>query len=252
MNTELLFCVSIGVTRANKYFKTFLVDGNHDDPKRSEKESEGGVSLKKIDTTQEENEKDFSIDMERIGFLNEEEIKKAYTAKEMKDEWKYLNSELEKIGMEPVKRNPHAYSSYTKAAYASCMAKARLQLLDADEDFLEKRKTELWEKNDMKRMAKDRDFSRRVANELSNEFFCFRGVKAYEELKRDHSTQCYTFEVRRSNIRPPMNENLIIAGGNQQEQIVLDDSPSCDERRNANTTSARESLGGTNLFANMF
>ena len=66
LNKELVFCVSIGLGRLKEYFKTFLVDGDSDNPtKRSEKESDGGVSLKKIDTTKAEDEKDFNTNIKK-------------------------------------------------------------------------------------------------------------------------------------------------------------------------------------------
>ena len=57
LNTDLLFCVSTGTQRANEYFKVNLVDGDWNDPTRSEQECTGGVSLKKLETTLADDEK---------------------------------------------------------------------------------------------------------------------------------------------------------------------------------------------------
>ena len=154
LNKDLLFCVSTGSLQANEYFKTYLVEGEWDNPKRSEKESEGGVSLKKINTTLADNEEHFNIEMERVSFLRESDIKDSYTVKETKEEMAYLNTELKKFGEDEVKRDPCVYKTPSKASFACCMSKARLYLLDIDKDFVKKRKIEIFEKYDMQQMAK--------------------------------------------------------------------------------------------------
>ena len=104
LNPDLLFCVSTGTQRAKEYFKVHLVEGDWNDPKRSEKESAGGVCLRKIDTTLEDTKKEFTLDLRRIFLLKELEIKDAYTLNEMKDEFKFLNAELKKRDLPPVKK----------------------------------------------------------------------------------------------------------------------------------------------------
>ena len=75
LNTDLLFCVSTGTKRAKDYFKVYLVDGDWHDPSRSEKEKEGGVSLKKIEPTLAEGENYLTLNAKRVEFLETSEIK---------------------------------------------------------------------------------------------------------------------------------------------------------------------------------
>ena len=240
LNTDLLFCVSTGTMRASKYFETFLVDGNLNDPKRPEKESEGGVSLKKVETKVAEDEKDFHLEMERVCLLDMLQINDAYTVNEMKQEMKYLNAQLKKVGKKEVKRDTHVYKTPSKASFASCVAKARLELLDMDNDFVEKRKVDIFEKHDMKRMAKEREFSKKVDAELQNSFFCLKGVKEYEEMKNNESS--FSFSFRSKEIFE-----------NRAASIVMSDESDCEDnnRRKGsnNIDKTRESVGGTKLFA---
>ena len=248
LNKDLLFCISTGSRRLSKYFQTFLVDGKWEDSKRSEKESEGGVLLKKINTTLADDEEGFNIEMERITFLNDLDIKSAYTVKELKEELKFLNNELEKLGKEKVTKDPRKHpGQWNKNSYACCIATARLSLLDADKDFSEKRRTEIWEKHDMRRMSKEREFCKKVNAELNNPFFSFKGIKQYEDMKADNGNdQAFSVFKFRSSAASPTNENENENVGNN-DGIVLSDSD-CDED---SSNKARESIGGTHLFAGM-
>ena len=117
-------------------------------------------------------QKGHSIDLKRIFFLDSSEIQEAYSSAELKDELKFLNNELEKNKLPPCKRDTRVHSTWTKAAYASCISAARLQLLDLDPKWIENRKDEMWELNDMQRMSKERAYQERLESELENKFFC--------------------------------------------------------------------------------
>ena len=241
LNKELLFCVSIGFDRVKDYFKTYLEDRDWNDPKRSEKESGGGVSLKRLDTTKDADEKAFNVDMKRVLLLDATEIKDSYSVNELKDEMKFLNSELTKAGKEKVVKDNRVHKTYNKAAYAFCVAKARLQLLDNDKEWAEKRKQDLWEKHDMERLKRDRDYNARVENELRNKFFCLQGLKQYDEFKANQDCCFYFVNSQSTSIQTNENTNARDEGGT----IVFDDD---DE----NVVRGRVSLGATNLFDSLF
>ena len=161
-------------------------------------------------------------------------IQGTYTVNELKREMKYLNAQLRKNGKDEVKRDTQIYKNPTKASFACCVSRARHQLLDVDKDFIEKRKVEIFEEHDMIRMAKEREFSKRVDAELQNSFFCFKGVKEYEEMKNDNASCLFSF---RSNINA------------ENEGIVMSDSDNEDNTQNVCVDNTRESIGGTQLFA---
>lgn len=241
LNTDILFCVSTGTKRAKDYFQVNLVDGDWNDPKRSEKESEGGVSLKKIETTLAENEKEVSLDLKRIFFLKLEEIKGSYTLVELKDEFKFLNSELQKKGLKEVERDNRLYKTWTKAAYASCISAARLKLLDADSKWIENRKNDLWEKNDMRRMSKDREYQRKVEDELRNKFFSLQNTQKYIECNANvDDSHCYHFKLK----------NYVADVNEKTDGIVFADSDTDDEQQQAQRKQ-RDSMGGTDFFSVM-
>ena len=103
LNTDILFCVSTGTNRARDYFNVHLVEGEWSETRRSEKESAGGVSLKRLETTLAENEKEVSLDLKRIFFVDINKIKDSYSLIELKEELKYVNNELKKMDMDQMK-----------------------------------------------------------------------------------------------------------------------------------------------------
>ena len=90
----------------------------------------------------------------------------SYTLEEMKDEFKLLNNELKKRKLTEVKRDKRLHKKYNKAAYALCIGEARLELLNIDENWIEKRNDEMWEKSNMSCMSKVRIFKEKVKSEL--------------------------------------------------------------------------------------
>ena len=177
--------------------------------------------------------------------MDPKEIENAYIGKEMRGELKILNKELEKLGKDAVKKDPRVHRTWTKAAYASCISQARLQLLGHDGDFAEKRRTELWEEHDMRVMAKEREYNGKIDNELGNKFFCFKGVKKYDELKSNPDV-CFTFSRSIPSVINVSNEK----NNQQTTSIVFGDSDD-DENNNVMRKEGRESLGATDLFPNM-
>ena len=260
LNTDLLFCISTGLKRSKDYFETNLVLGDWNDPKRSEKESEGGVSLKKIDGTAAADEKDCALNEARVALLDVTEIKKAYTASELKDEFKLLNAELKKKGLPPVKKNNHAYpGAYNKAAYASCIASQRLQMMDLDENWIDKRKEDIWEKNDMRRMAKERDFTQRMKDELKNPFFCLNSTEKYNAFKTSELQQYSFIYKNEQEINNNNDDNgIVFSDGedNIEENRGSTNPTACQNQddhtiRQGAAKNSRISFGGTEIFKNL-
>jgi hypothetical protein len=178
LNTDLLFLVSQGTEIAEKYWKNFLVDGNWNDPSRPETK-DGGVSLKRIDSTMAAGDEQDDLELARIEYLDPDDIKKAYLLDELKLELKDLNNELVKNNLpEENKRDTSVYKSWSKAAFAKSISNARIKLLDIDADFLKKKKMDIWEENDMRKMTKERQFSEDVDTELDNAFFSLKNTQA--------------------------------------------------------------------------
>ena len=89
------------------------------------------------------------------------QIKDAYTSDELKVEMKKLNDELKALGEPEIERNKTVYPRLVKAAYADCVSKARLALLDLDEDWIEKKKDEILEQNDIRRKGKEQKYKKK-------------------------------------------------------------------------------------------
>ena len=89
------------------------------------------------------------------------QIKDACTSDELIVEMKKLNDELKALGEPEIKRDKRAYPRLVKAAYADCVSKAQLALLDLDEDWIEKKKDEILENNDMHRKGKEQKYKKK-------------------------------------------------------------------------------------------
>ena len=168
----------------------------------------------------------------------------------MKAELKFLNSELLKLKLPVVKRDRRVYKTWNKSAYASCIAKARLQLLDVDNNWIEKRKTEIWEQNDMHRMGKQRVFKEKVRSELENDFFCLRGTQNYKDCRDADESHYYCFSNEDNNT---MHENM---GAENDTDVIIfnDDSENDDDidmQPSQNQGNNRMSFGGTKLMGDL-
>ena len=228
LNTDILFCLSTGTNRAKEYFKRFLVDGEWSESTRSENESEGGVSLKKIDGTVAEDEKEFEIDVRRIEFLDVEAIKGAYIVDELKAELQKMNEELQALGKPPIERDTRVYKSWIKSAYATCVSNARLALLDVDSKWIEKKKNDILEGNDIRRKGKERLYKEKAQLELKNEFFALNNTDAYK--KCSVGAKCFCFAISTPpSIHHSDEDNLLPPGSVARGR-------------------SRISMGGTNLL----
>ena len=188
-----------------------------------------------------------TVNVERIFFLHVSKIKAAYTHSEMKDEFKFLNTELENRNIAPVKKDNRLYKTYTKDAYASCISEARLKLLDVDKNWIEKRKTDIWEENDMKRMSKERLFQGKVESELGKKFFSLKGTQKYDECNVSlDDSHCFFFNFKATS------ENNSTEHDANQNQLVFESDDENDDNSRAAVTRNRESIGGTCLMDCLF
>lgn len=190
LNTDILFLVSTGTKRSQKYYDTYKVKGNLNDASRSEKEEEGGVLLKKIDPTLYSEEQRQQVNEKRIQELDALQITKLYSSDEIREEYKFLNDELKKLKLPEVKRDTRVYKNWTKPAYALCISTARLRLLDHDKEWIDNRLKSIKETYDQELISKHERFIENVRSELRNDFFCFKETNTYKNFK-DRNIQYY-------------------------------------------------------------
>ena len=186
----------------------------------------------------------------------------AYKTTGLKDELKILNDELKKKNLPKVKRDTRVHKTWNKAVYASCISAARLQLLDVDKNWIENRKVELWESNDMQRMSKERVYQEKLKSELENKFFCLKDTQKYNEQRNANlnDLHCYTFNCPQSNENENESNNSMVdehAGSSQQIVFSSDDDDDTHdggietEEHQNNKNSKRDSMGGKDLLANL-
>ena len=167
-----------------------------------------------------------------IEYLDVDEIKGAYLLEELKDEVKKLNAELQRMGQGPAEIDPRLYKRKNKSVFAAKVSAARLKLLDIDSKWIEKRKIDILEQNDMRRRGKDRLFKGRAKNELSNDFFCLKNTHSYKEC--NDGVKSFSFESS--------SESLYF----DDDSIDLFSADHTGQQRNIRSN--RESLGGTNIL----
>ena len=186
LNPGFLFLYSTGMNRLRLYFETFYMQGDMSDPSRSE-DGDEGVTLAKVDPLLTKQNLRRAVDLKRISSLDVEYLKKkgVYKNDELIVELKELNVLLEAQGRARVK----VVGNRNKENLSTAVIDARKQLKELDNQFLERRETELQEKflND-DNITSD-DFSERVASELRLPFFSFTATSA----RANYDSKKYSF-----------------------------------------------------------
>lgn len=234
LNSELLFLVSSGTKVAERYWNHFLVDGNWNDPARPEKEN--GVPLERIKPTMAEMDETSNLHVDRVGFLDIGRIVGAYNARELKDELKFLNAELKKNDLEEVKKDNRVYKSYTKEALASCIVAARLKLDHLDREWMRKRKEDLWEANDMRRIFREGEFAQKSEAELENKFFSLEGTAPASDIE-----DTFNFELNGAAYEGAVARGATIIIQEDDEH----DAPPVNSRISIGATKLMETYGGS-------
>ncbi len=206
LNTDILFLVSTGTKRSQKYYDVYKVKGDLNEASRSENEEEGGVSLKQIDPTLFSEEQKQQLHEKRIKILDPLEIEALYSSDEIKKEYKFLNAELEKLGLPIPKRDTRVYKNWNKRAYAHCISTARLTLLDHDKKWIDNRLKNINDTYEQESISKHEGFMENVKAELRNDFFSFKETKTYKNFKDDNKQYCFVSSTAENN----NNKSIII------------------------------------------
>lgn len=178
-NPDVLFLVSTGRTRSQKYYETFLVDGEWNSSTRPEKEKDGGVSLEKINPLLTEVEENREARINRIAMTGIKKLMQAYNGEDMKVEYNKLNRMLENIGCPIIRRDPKKYKSWTKEAYAVSISEQRILLNEKDPNWLQQRQSDMTEENHTAKLFQAQNFEEDVNKELENQFFTLNNTAAY-------------------------------------------------------------------------
>jgi hypothetical protein len=139
INPELLFYLDTGKKRSKKYFDAFSMTGDVTKPERSEKESEGGVSLALIEGDMSKVASNAEDALARWVSLDQVFLEKrgVWTTVEVTKELKSLNTQLGPGNA--VRPAVNANGNSTKPFKISAIIKARSKLIAQDPDWARSR-----------------------------------------------------------------------------------------------------------------
>ena len=172
LNKEMLSLFDIGKERLEAYYKEFLVDGDLDDPKRSE----ANVSLAAIDPLNSASNKKDLINLERSTSTDTSKITKDYTVDELKTEIRYLNQQhrsLHTIGsFEPVRADGN------KNILVSKVVLLRNDLINLDPGWAENRMRDIQDQMDARGANENESMEAKMKKELDNLIYTLNGATA--------------------------------------------------------------------------
>ena len=158
-----------------------------------------------------------------------------------------------------MKRNKGVFKNPTKDAFATCIAAARLNILDVDSKWIEKRKDEIWEENNMSRVSKESTFDQKVETELQSNFFTLLDTQTYKKYRDEQELHRYCFGNKEENkdVNGEATVSLDRSSHECNTMIFSDDgmtplhSQPRTSRARRKGNNGRISFGGTDLMGDL-
>jgi hypothetical protein len=198
LNPELCFIFSEGLKRWKAYFTRFLVNGDLNDPARSE--SDQGVSLKLVEPTSAERQNREVLHLDRLvstdfAFLMKRGV---YTVEELKQELNELNNALpagERLRQSHFKPREEGFK---KSHLMLAVIEARKRVMAKVSNWARDRRQHKQDEFEQVHASETAAFQTRVNEELSSKFFGFNECAA-----RNHYTTKYRVYGAREAVSSP-------------------------------------------------
>ena len=247
LNKEMLSLFELGKERLRAYYDEFLVNGDLDDPKRSEAK----VSLAAIDPLKSASNKKDLINLERSTSTDTSKISDDYTVEDLKTEIGYLNQQHQSFREENEDNTFGPFESVkadgNKHILVSKVVLLRNDLIKLDPGWAEKRKRDIQHQMEARAADENLSMERKMKKELDNLIYTLDGATAKSESKK------FTFEISNYIISSDDSDSDCGDGDviNPRTVTFAEDNDYRGEERATQRAGDRESMGFSSQLGQM-
>lgn len=206
INPDLCFVVSEGLKRWKEYFTKFLVEGDLNNPTRTE--TDRGVSLKLLDPTLEQRGEREDLFVQRAISLDHAYLNKrgTYALVELRRELNILNNLLPE-GIAKISASKYQQrndKSVKKSHFVEAVVDVRKILIQKNPQWAENRKAEIEAQHNEQRRGEKEQFQSKVNTELEQKLFSFSGCVARGRFSTVHDVatpQSVPFAPRHASVQ---------------------------------------------------
>lgn len=238
LNKEMLSLFNLGRDRLEEYYKEFLLDGDLDDPKRSETK----VSLSAIDPLSSASNKKDLLDLERSTSTDTSKITTVYTVDDLKTEIGYLNQQHRSFRERNEDNTIGPFESVkadgNKHVLVSKVVLLRNDLIKLDPNWAKNRTRDIENQIKAREKNENESMKEKMKKELDNIIYTLDGADAKRESKK------FTFTVNNYISSEDDNHGNDRAGeGNNPRTVTFAESDDDREQTTTRRAGDRESMG---------